>query len=147
MTAALPYIRPLVSGTGAKVHLLLVRPMPKAPERRADGWLYLDELAREEYATGQAYLRHHGSALAYDGIVTSREVRFGALLPEILAAVDRQGAHLIALTAPAGSWRERLGRSNLAQQLMARATVPVLMVPPCQAPVQRLNVQSRRVPV
>jgi nucleotide-binding universal stress UspA family protein len=129
MTAALPEVRQFVSGSGANIRLLLVRPMPQAPERRSDRWAYLDDLVREEYATWQGYLRHHGSALAYDGIVVEREVRFGELLPEILTATARHASHLIALAAPTQSWGERLVRPGLTQQLMRRAAIPVLVVP------------------
>ncbi len=143
MPAALPAIRQLVSGTGAHVHLLLVRPIPRTPERRGDGWAYLDELVREEYAAGQAYLRHHGSALAYDGIVLQREVRFGEPVSEILAAASRQGAHLIAMAAPAWSWGLRMLRPSLAQQLTRRADVPVLIIPPRHPPTQDLRLWYR----
>ncbi len=94
--------------------------MPRVPERRGDGWAYLDELVREEAATWHAYLRHHGSALAYDGIVVAWEVRFGELVPEIVAAI-RHATHLIALAEPASAWTARLFRRGLAPQLMAQA--------------------------
>ncbi len=147
MAAALPAIRQLVSVTGTNVHLLLVRPMPRQVERRGDGWAYLDELVREECADGQAYLCHHGSALAYDGIVVQREVRFGELLPQILAAATRQAAHLIALAAPAPSWGERLLGQRWVQQLMARAPVPVLVIPPSGTPAPGVRLQYGRLPV
>jgi hypothetical protein len=145
MTAALPQVRPLVSGTGARVHLVLVRPLPRTPERRGEQGAYIDELVEEEYATWQDYLHHHGSVLAYDGIVASREVRFGGLLPEILAVTRRHGSHMIALAAPPRSCRQYLGRPTLAQQLMEQAGVPVLAVPPGRSPARGAHLRYSRV--
>ncbi len=130
MATALPTLRRWISGTGAVVHLLVVRPMPRLPWHPDGPPLYLDDLLRIEHATWQQYLVHHGSALAYDGIVVHREVRFGAQAPEILAAADRHDAHLIALAPPRQTWRQRLFAVPLSQQLAARARVPVLLLPP-----------------
>jgi nucleotide-binding universal stress UspA family protein len=147
MLAALPQVRQLVSGTGANVRLLLVRPVPKAPERRGDGWAYLDELVCEEYATWQAYLRHHGSALAYDGIVVEREVRFGELLPEVLATASRCAPHVIVLATPARSLPRWRRQPPLAQQLMERAAVPVLLVRPTCPAAGAVVVSYRSAPI
>ncbi|HEY7063473.1 MAG TPA: universal stress protein [Chloroflexota bacterium] len=130
MASALPTIRQMVRGTGAKVHLLLVLPVPRNIERRGARVVYLDELMAEGHATGLGYLAQQGSALAYDGIVVSREVRFGEIVAEVLAVAQRQALHLIALAVVAQSPMQQLVRPGLAQQLMAQATVPVLVVPP-----------------
>jgi nucleotide-binding universal stress UspA family protein len=147
MASALPAIRPLVSGTGAIVHLLLVRAMPRVPRQRTEPPIYLDELLRVEHATWHDYLVHHGSTLAYDGIVVRREVRFGALFDEILAAARRHAAHLIALSEPRPSRALGLLRSDLAPRLMSRAQIPVLLVPTSRPPSQRLALHYRGVPV
>ena len=117
MIGALPAIGHLVGGTGAAVHLLLVRPLPRLSRQRDEWPLYLDDLLRIEQATWRDYLLHHGSALAYDGIVVRREVRFGALLDETVAAADRHAAHLIALSEPPVTGIPQLLHRSLADQL------------------------------
>jgi nucleotide-binding universal stress UspA family protein len=147
MASALPAIRHLVGGTGAVVHLLLVRPLPRLPCRRADGVLYLDDLLRIEQATWQDYLVHHGSALAYDGIVVRREVRFGALVNETLAAADRHGARLIALAESSPGGLRRFLRPSLADQLSRRVRIPIMVLPRSDDPPRGLSLRQRRVAV
>src|SRR4051794_5849318 len=129
MAGALPALRHLVGGTGAVVHLLLVRPLPRLPRRRDRGPVLLDDVMRIEQAAGRAYLVHHGSALAYDGIVVQREVRFGTLQDEIMAAADRHAAHLVALSEAPASGVTRLLHRSLADQLATRLHIPVMRLP------------------
>lgn len=145
MASALPAIRHLVGGTGALVHLLLVRPLPRLPRRQDDGPLYLDDLVRVEQAAGHAYLVHHGSALAYDGIVVRREVRFGALLDETITAAERHAAHLIALAEPPPASLPRLPRRGLADQLSGRVRIPVMLLPTNDARAPSVALGQRRV--
>jgi hypothetical protein len=79
-----------------------------------------------------------GSPLAYDGVVVRREVRFGDPVAESLAAAERHTVQLIALVGQPQSWLRRLVRPTLAEQLLARSRVPVLVVPPVSYPATRL---------
>ena len=97
MTEVIPTLRRLVVGTGAIVHLLLVRPPVSGPLQGEDRMLYLDELVSLERTTGENYLDHHGRQLADADIAVQCEVRFGDPLAETLAAGQRQKVHFIAL--------------------------------------------------
>jgi nucleotide-binding universal stress UspA family protein len=158
--AIIPALRQLVGGTGALVHLLVVRPPVRLPDWRGDrlpsveevlipGVLgmplrsvrpeprpYLDTLLARESATWLTYLRRIGSALAYDGVVVQHEIRFGDPFRETLAVAERHALNLIVLEAQPQSWVERLWRPSLAQKLLAQPDVPVLTVPPVR-PTQR----------
>lgn len=134
MATILPVVRELVGGTGAVAHLVVVRPAPTRPEQRGDRMVYLDELLAEARGEWTQYLMHHGSQLAYDGVIVRGEVRFGEPLAETLAAAARHAVHLIAVAAAPQAWLERVLRPNLAHQLVAQSAVAVLSVPPCRPP-------------
>ena len=131
--AIIPAVRQLVSGTGAVVHLLVVRPPLRELVSGEKPRVHLDEVLRRELAAWHDYLTHHGSQLAYDGIVVEREVRFGDALQETFAVAQRHATHLIALVAQPQLWLQRLWRPNLAHQLIAQPAIPVLTIPPERA--------------
>jgi nucleotide-binding universal stress UspA family protein len=135
MAAIIPTVRHLVSGTGAVVHLLVVRPPLRELADRGGSLVHLDEILRQELAAWHDYLTRQGSQLAYDGIVVEREVRFGDALVETLAVAQRHATHLIALAAQPQRWLQRFRRPHLAQQLLTHAVIPVLAVPPEKAPL------------
>jgi nucleotide-binding universal stress UspA family protein len=174
MAAVIPALRELVGGTGALVQLLLVRPPvrvplhedepilypddlvtqamvgglhPAARPARRPGQVFLDDLVAHERAEWETYLGRQGSHLAYDGVVVERELRFGDLLEETLAAVGQRGAHLIVLATRAQSAWQRILRPNLAQRLLARSPVPVLTVPPARARRRGTVLRYGRMPV
>ncbi|MBX5491241.1 MAG: universal stress protein [Chloroflexi bacterium] len=126
---AISALRPFIAGTGALVHLLVVRPPIREVVRNERGIIYLDELLREETAAWRDYLVRKGSELAYNGVVVRHDVRFGDPVAETLNAAVRHGMQLIAVGAPAQPWWRRLTRPSLAQRLLAQATIPVLTVP------------------
>jgi nucleotide-binding universal stress UspA family protein len=150
-TGVLPAVRQLVGGTGAVVHLVVVRPPPRLAIGH-DGWLVHPEamivsaadrppdhpplraissaeLLVQEQAVWERCLTRQGSKLAYDGLVVRREVCFGEPVAETLAAARRHAAQLVVVAAPPqGRW-ERVVRPCLAQQLLAQAAVSVLAVP------------------
>ena len=147
MAEIIPMLRQMWGGTGAVVHLLLVRPPIQGPLRLDDRLLYLDELLQTEQATWRDYLMRQGSQLAYDGIVVRRTVRLGDFLMEVLAAAECQPVQLIALVAQQEGWPKRLVRPSLAQQLLAQSPVPVLVVPPASHPEARLIPRYSSSPV
>jgi nucleotide-binding universal stress UspA family protein len=147
LAAALPAIRPFLSGTGAHVHLLLVQPPPTAPEQRGERLVYLDELQREAHRAGHDYLARQGSVLAYDGIVVQREVCCGELVAETLTAARRHSAQVIALATVPSTPGLLPRRPSLAQRLMAQLPVPVLTLPVPEPPSPGLALQYRHVPV
>ena len=79
-------LRQWFGGTGAVVHLLVVRPPVREVLRLDDRVIYLDELIRQEQATWHDYLVRQGNQLAYDGVVVHRTVRFGDPMVESLRA-------------------------------------------------------------
>ena len=147
MTQILPTLRQMLGGTGAIVHLLVVRPPIRQPHYLADRVIYLDELLRQEQAAWQDYLTRQAGQLAYDGIVVKRTVRFGDPLTEILALAHRQSMHLIAITARQQPWPQRLFRPCLAHQLLVQSPVPVLVVPATRLPSLDLVARYSGVPV
>ena len=126
----IPAVRQLVGGTGAVVHLLAVRPLPRPSAPDALWWANpesmiaatlmnapagtparaepYDQVLRHEHATLDRYLLRHGSQLAYDGIVVRRQVRFGDPLQETLAVARREAIHLILVAPQAQHWWDRL---------------------------------------
>jgi nucleotide-binding universal stress UspA family protein len=127
MAEIIPTLRRLVAGTGAIVHLLLVRPPVSGPLQGKDRILYLDELVSLERTTWENYLGHHGRQLAAADVAVQCEVRFGDALAETLAAGQRQSVQFIALAGQPQRWLQRLLRPNLAQQLLGQPRVPVLI--------------------
>ncbi len=138
MAQIIPRLRQWFGGTGALVHLLVVRPPVRELIRLEDRVIYLDELVRQEQAAWQDYLVRQGSQLACDGVVVQREVRFGAAVTECLVAAERHAVHLIALVGPQQPWPKRLIQSSLAEQLLAKSRTPVLVVPPVSDPAAGL---------
>jgi nucleotide-binding universal stress UspA family protein len=147
LATLLPPLRLVVGGTGALVHLLMVRPLVRCAEYCGGRLLYLDELMLQERTFCLDYLARSGSQLAYDGVVVDREVRFGDPLAETLAAVERHAMHLIALTARRQPWPERLLRPNPARRLLSHASSPVLTVPAERPRWQGVVLRYDRVPV
>jgi nucleotide-binding universal stress UspA family protein len=133
-----PPLRQWLGGTGAVVHLLLVRPPVRQTLRLEDRVIYLDELLAHERATWQDYLLRQGSQLAYDGMIVHREVRFGDPVVETLAVVQRQPVQLIALVDQLQAWPQRWLCPSLAERLLTRSPVPVLVMPPAARPTARL---------
>jgi nucleotide-binding universal stress UspA family protein len=127
MAEIVPTLRRLVAGTGARVHLLLVRPPVAGPMQGTDRVLFLDELVSVERTTWETYLGHHGRQLATADIDVQCEVRFGDALAETLAAGQRQKVHFIALAGQPQRWLQRLLRPSLAQRLLGQPRVPVLI--------------------
>ena len=128
MAEIIPALRRLVAGTGAIIHLLLVRPPVPGPIQGKDRLLYLDEVVSLERSAWEDYLAHHGRQLAAADVAVRCEVRFGDTLTETLAAGQRQRVQFIALAGQPQRWLQRLLRPNLAQQLLGQPSVPVLIV-------------------
>ncbi len=167
LAAAVPAVRQLVGGSGALVHLLAVRPPLRCPEPATDWVLYLDELlvpgmalpparrpagpclddlVARERAIWLEYLWREGSTLAYNGVVVQREVRFGDLLAETLAAAREHAVRLIVVGAEPQRWLGRTLRPGLAQRLLAQSTVPVLIVPTERALGRALALRHQHAP-
>jgi len=134
MAQIVPRLRQWFGGTGAVVHLLVVRPPIREVIRLEDRVVYLDELVQQEQAAWHEYLVRLGSQLAYDGIVVHRAIRFGDPVAETLGAAESHAVHLIALVGQPYSWPRRLIHQSLTEQLLAKSPVPVLIVPPASRP-------------
>jgi nucleotide-binding universal stress UspA family protein len=147
MAQIIPRLRQWFGGTGAVVHLLVVRPPIREVLHLEDRVIYLDELVAQEQAAWHRYLVLQGSQLAYDGVVVHREVYFGKPVAETLAAAERHSVHLIALVGQQQSWLQRFARPTLAQQLLAQSQVPVLVVPPVSSPANGVVLRYSGIPV
>jgi nucleotide-binding universal stress UspA family protein len=128
MAEIIPTLRRLVAGTGAIVHLLLVRPPVPGPVQGKDRVLFLDELVSVERTAWEGYLGHHGRQLEDANVAVQCEVRFGDALAETLAVGQRQKVQFIALAGQPQRWLQRLLRPNLAQRLLGQQRAPVLIV-------------------
>jgi len=113
-TAEAERIVPVVVGTargcGASVRLLHV-----APDRR------FDAEARDYLAVVE---------LAFDGVPVEIVVRYGTPAEEVLYEANEFGADLIAVTTGSGTPRNATPLGRVAEALLRRAAVPVLLLRP-----------------
>ncbi|MBI3965248.1 MAG: universal stress protein [Chloroflexi bacterium] len=113
---ALPPARAIATLTGGKLTLLRIVPPPLANDK---------ELLRAE-----TYLARVADELESEAPQTATMVRAGNAAEEILKEVDEQGADLVVM---ATHGRTGLGRAiigSVTQQVLAKSSVPVLLLRP-----------------
>jgi nucleotide-binding universal stress UspA family protein len=128
--SVLPLVVSIVRGDGGTVRLLLVAPEPET-RVGVDGKVvaYADqEMARLE-AEGLDYLRPVRMQFGGIGDVECA-VRFGDPVAEILRDADAFGADLIAVTTGGRSALGRTVLGSVAEQIVKRADVAVMLVRP-----------------
>jgi len=123
--AGIEFIADLARSNDATVQLLTVYPVPRLDAGRA-GIPYAD---RDLERLGRAGLRRLDSVAArLDGVRVEGVVRFGEPVEEILIEADAFGADLIALSTDAGGWRPKFLGRGIADRVVRRAAVPVLLL-------------------
>lgn len=125
----LPVVAELARGSGATVRLLHVAPVPAnvvSPEGRVVA--YADqEMSRVEH-TWLASLQVSEPLLV--GVTVERAVRFGSAVEEILNEVEAFEADLVIVTTTCRNSLKRGLLGSVAEQVMRRATPPVLLLRP-----------------
>jgi nucleotide-binding universal stress UspA family protein len=121
------WVRRLLGGSGATVHLLTVRPPESALTDGVRTLAYVDQ--REDVARAEALdaLRPIASRLAAEGFVVVPHVRFGAPAAAVLAAARDLDVGLIALATRGIAGIRRLWTKSVAREVLRGASVPVLV--------------------
>jgi nucleotide-binding universal stress UspA family protein len=125
----LPLVDDLARGEGAVVRLLYVAP---APQTRVgeDGLVvaYADQEMQRLEAEGRDYLTK--AEVQLGGVPVECVVRFGDPLAEILSEAAAFEADLITVTTAGRSGLSRAIMGSVAEQVMRKAEVPVLLLRP-----------------
>src|SRR5919199_4699576 len=111
----LPPGRAIANAGGAGLHLVRVIP---------------DLASMSEARQANAYLRRVADELGGGDVPVSRDVRAGTVPDEILAAVHESGAGLIAMATHGRAGVARAFLGSVAQQVLERSPVPMLLVRP-----------------
>lgn len=121
---ALAVVADLVKGGDALLRLLHVAPVPD--NIVSDGRIvaYADQEGARLQAEGEDYLRAIEGRL---GVPAEVAVRFGDAVPEILREADAFGADLIVMSTASASGLSRLLLGSVAEQVLRRAPVPVML--------------------
>lgn len=125
----LPLVDDLARGEGAVVRLLYVAP---APHTRVSGdglvVAYADQEMQRLEAEGRDYLSK--AEVQLGGVTVECVVRFGDPLDEILREAAAFDADLITVTTAGRSGLSRAILGSVAEQVMRKAEVPVLLLRP-----------------
>lgn len=125
----LPLVDDLARGEGALVRLLYVAPPPHT--RMSEEGLvvaYADQEMERLEAEGRDYLSKVEVQLG--GVTVECVVRFGDPLTEILGEAAAFEADLITVTTAGRSGLSRAILGSVAEQVMRKAEVPVLLLRP-----------------
>jgi universal stress protein A len=131
--AVLPLVDDLARGEGANVRLLYVAPAPHTRVSE-DGLVvaYADQEMERLGAEGRDYLSK--AEVQLGGVPVECVVRFGDPLEEILREAAAFDADLITVTTAGRSGLSRAILGSVAEQVMRKAEVPVLLLrPDCRA--------------
>ncbi len=125
----LPLVDDLARGEGAVVRLLYVAPAPYTRVSE-DGLVvaYADQEMQRLEAEGRDYLSK--AEVQLGGVTVECVVRFGDPLEEILREAAAFDADLIAVTTAGRSGLSRAILGSVAEQVMRKAEVPVLLLRP-----------------
>ena len=125
--AALPRVAALARASGARVTLLQVVG-PPAPELRPSEVAGLPEDDEALAERARRYLAGAAARLSEQGVGVETEVTFGWPAERIGAAAAEGHADLIAMSTHARGGLDRLIVGSVADQVLRRAEVPVLLV-------------------
>jgi nucleotide-binding universal stress UspA family protein len=126
--AVLPAAQALAGPLGAELVVLrVVEPLTAVEAVATAGVVAPDTLFLRELEAKE-YLGRVRERLARAGLRVRAELRRGQAAPEILAAVADTQADLVAMSSHGRSGLGRLLFGSVAQAVLARATVPVLVV-------------------
>ncbi|HEY3081218.1 MAG TPA: universal stress protein [Chloroflexota bacterium] len=121
-----------------------VLPCAEALARGTDGWLLLMEAAegyafyeedarlarRTALAAAEQYLAELERSERGRGVAAARVLLEGPPVPAILAAAESSDADLIVMATHARSGLDRLVAGSVAEEVLRRSSVPLLLVPP-----------------
>jgi nucleotide-binding universal stress UspA family protein len=121
-----------------------VLPCAEALALGTDGWLLLMEAAeghafyeedarlarRTAVAAAEQYLAELERSERGHGVAAARVVLEGPPVPAILAAAESSDADLIVMATHARRGLDRLVAGSVAEEVLGRSSVPVLLVPP-----------------
>lgn len=122
--AALPVASALAGATGAALELLHVLP---------------ELTSTAELTSARGRLARVAHELAGQVAPIETEVRFGSVPDEILAATEQGGADVVALATHARSGLARAFLGSVAEQVLVKSKVPVLLVRPGGQRITRLR--------
>ena len=130
---ALPIATDIARACGASLHLLTVVPTTStlSAERAGAGtFLPTTMAAMLDLAQRGAveYLQSLATHLLTDGIPTTANVARGEVAPAILSALERARANLIVLATHGRGNMEAFWSGSVTPKVLARASVPVLLV-------------------
>jgi nucleotide-binding universal stress UspA family protein len=127
--SVLPLVDDLARGEGAVVRLLYVAPAPQTRVSE-EGFVvaYADQEMERLEAEGRDYLTK--VAVQLGGVTVECVVRFGDPLTEILSEAAAFEADLITVTTAGRSGLSRAILGSVAEQVMRKAAVPVLLLRP-----------------
>lgn len=123
-----PIVADLARGAGATVRLLHVAPIPDAIVSHGRVVAYVDQEASRLENEGQDYLS--AVEVAFEGVPVEPVVRFGQPAEEIIKEAEAFGADLIAVTTSCRNALKRTLLGSVAEQLLKRAGVAIMIVRP-----------------
>lgn len=127
---ALAAAEDLAQTMGTAMHLIRVIEFPASSFTYVYGSMMESEAValqlEDERTTAEAYLQEMAQALAARGIRTTTEVRHGVAIQELVDAMQPGDLYVIASHGRSGVARWFLG--SVAEEIVRRATVPVLLV-------------------
>jgi nucleotide-binding universal stress UspA family protein len=128
-----PWARRLAGHGRALIHLLVVRPEVKTVQIRGRHALYVDQLESQARAEALSYLRTVARKLEDDGFEVTAVVRFGEPVRVILDVARETGADVVAIATYRPTGIRALWTRSIADELLRRSPVPVLVTRPDQA--------------
>ncbi len=135
--AIVPQVRRLLGRPGAEVKLLRV------VERGPSGPLDFDTRGRIEDAT--LALRTLRDVLVGDGVAAAWDVRAGDAVEEILRVSEEWRASLVAMSTHGRTGLTRVLRGSVAESVLRRSRIPVLLANPSRAVAGLGDVPLRRI--
>jgi nucleotide-binding universal stress UspA family protein len=125
----LPLVDDLARGEGAVVRLLYVAPAPQTRVSE-EGFVvaFADQEMQRLEAEGLDYLSK--AEVQLGGVLVECVVRFGNPLDEILSEAAAFDADLITVTTAGRSGLSRAILGSVAEQVMRKADIPVLLLRP-----------------
>jgi nucleotide-binding universal stress UspA family protein len=120
----------LATSTGASIHLVRVVDFPSSSFAYVYGGMIESQAIatqlEDERELAGSYLQAVAQAIEERGITVTSEVRHGVAIQELVAAMKPGDLFVIASHGRSGVARWFLG--SVAEEIMRRATVPVLLV-------------------
>lgn len=120
----------LATTTGATVHLVRVVDFPSSSFAYVYGGMIESQAIavqlEDERQLAEGYLQEVGQSIVEHGLAVTCEVRHGVAIQELVDAMQPGDLFVIASHGRSGVARWFLG--SVAEEIMRRATVPVLLV-------------------